>query len=305
MQRSWILIIALLIALCTLGISYSAWSQNLNIGTTNYPNTISIAQSPTVAAGSVTNLTADSATLNGLLTRLGTMTPVNVYFKYSTSTVPSDDTPTWIQAGSLSSDQSPGNAFHLDLAGLVSSTTYHFRAKAAGYWTAYSPGDSTFTTPAPSPVNVTKAPTAIDTSYTRNWTNPGNVYADDSNYARDSTSGHQVTYETFNFPTIPSGSTINGIEVIAKGYDSGTRTFDFSLSPNGGSNFYKATNPTCSFSSSESTITLGGPSDKWGRTSWSLSNFTNTNFRVRIQTNGGTGTIYLNIFWVTVYYTPP
>lgn len=50
-------------------------------------------------------------------------------------------------------------------------------------------------------------------------------------------------------------------------------------------------------------ITLGGPTDLWGKDSWSASEINSTNFGVRISSCEGEGTRYVDAVEVTVYYT--
>lgn len=65
------------------------------------------------------------------------------------------------------------------------------------------------------------------------------------------------------------------------------------LSWNGGSSW--TSEKTQTLTGSEATYTLGGSSDKWGRT-WSASNFSNSNFRVRVH-QIGSGCI-ANLDWL-------
>lgn len=53
------------------------------------------------------------------------------------------------------------------------------------------------------------------------------------------------------------------------------------LSWNGGTSW--TTEKAVTLGGSESTFTLGNGSDRWGRTSWALSDFTNSNFRARVH----------------------
>jgi hypothetical protein len=53
------------------------------------------------------------------------------------------------------------------------------------------------------------------------------------------------------------------------------------LSWNGGSSWTSAKS-TPTLSTTEQTYILGGPTDLWGRSSWTASQFSNTNFRVRV-----------------------
>jgi hypothetical protein len=124
-------------------------------------------------------------------------------------------------------------------------------------------------------------------------TNPLNAFANDSIFAIDTNSGtnnntsctnngkdkHHFYNHNFN---IPSG-TILGIQVRLDARvdaTSGSPRICVQLSWNGGSSWTTA-KQTGTLTTGEATYTLGGTSDTWGR-AWALSNFTNTNFRVRI-----------------------
>jgi subtilisin family serine protease len=124
-------------------------------------------------------------------------------------------------------------------------------------------------------------------------TNPLNAFANDSIFAIDTNSGtnnntsctnngkdkHHFYNHNFN---IPSG-TILGIQVRLDARvdaTSGSPRICVQLSWNGGSSWTTA-KQTGTLTTGEATYTLGGTSDTWGR-AWALSNFTNTNFRVRV-----------------------
>jgi hypothetical protein len=146
MKKLGLIVIVLIVVLGSLGISYASWTQGLNIG-----GSVVAATAPSVTTSNATSIGTTTATLNGNLSVVGGKSPVTVWFKYSTSaTTPDELSGTWYPAdspvsGSLSI---PGN-FSLAISGLSSSTTYHFRTKAVGYWTKYGE-DVIFTTLAPS-----------------------------------------------------------------------------------------------------------------------------------------------------------
>jgi phosphodiesterase/alkaline phosphatase D-like protein len=94
---------------------------------------------PSVATGEATDLTIDSATLNGDLTSLGTATSVNVCFEWGADSGSYDDETAILWA-------TAAETFSLDLTGLTSGTTYFFRVRADGpHGTAYS-AEGSFTT---------------------------------------------------------------------------------------------------------------------------------------------------------------
>lgn len=92
-----------------------------------------------VTTNPATNITANSAQLNGTLTEDGTDTPVQCSFEYGlTSAYGSTTTPATVTEGS---------SFSAVVSGLSRGTTYHFRAKAVGTSGATVYGaDRTFTT---------------------------------------------------------------------------------------------------------------------------------------------------------------
>lgn len=111
-------------------------------------------------------------------------------------------------------------------------------------------------------------------------------------------------YAIYGFPNlnIPSGATIDGIEVIVEGQTT-SRDFDISLWNKSNSNpdAYTSTK-TANLGSSDNTITVGGSTEQWGKT-WTNSDF-DTDFKVRVDANSGGGIASLNMIQVKVYYTP-
>ena len=148
------------------------------------------------------------------------------------------------------------------------------------------------------------------------WTDPGNAYSsDDSRASATSDSSNDVQYYNFGLPTIPAGSTINGIEVQVEGYRNNNRQAQVSLSWNNGVSYttgsgtgVKTTNVPYDNSSpyTDGTSILGGSSDTWGIAhTWSPGDFINANFRVKLNENDADWTLYVDQVQVKVYYTPP
>ena len=79
---------------------------------------------PTVRTLDATNVTADSATLNGKLVWLGSSRKVKVSFDYDLTRAYVNDTPAQTM-------DAPG-MFSIDISGLSPGTTYYFRAEALG-----------------------------------------------------------------------------------------------------------------------------------------------------------------------------
>src|SRR5690606_17024709 len=100
--------------------------------------------------------------------------------------------------------------------------------------------------------------------------------------------------------SLPTGSTIFGIEVYLEGNRSNSRTMNVSLTWNNGSSFTSSvTMPN--FGSSDATRVVGGPMDTWGR-NWTISEVSNSNFGVRVQSGSGSGNINLDHVQIKVYY---
>jgi len=99
---------------------------------------------PAVTTNAATDVTTNSATLNGDLTSMGTASSVDVYFEYGLT----------ISYGSQTTSQSVGSTgtFSAPISSLTPETTYHFRAKAVDHGTAYG-ADMQFTTIPPQPPN--------------------------------------------------------------------------------------------------------------------------------------------------------
>lgn len=149
--------------------------------------------------------------------------------------------------------------------------------------------------------------------------NPGNACADDAAFAEDtnggtanstacnSTSRDRHLFYNYGF-SIPASSTINGIEVRLDAWadsTANTPAMCVELSWNGGTSWTAAkTTPT--LGATQATFILGTASDTWGRT-WASTDFSNTNFRVRITNVAGSTAREFRLDWaaVEVTYTPP
>jgi hypothetical protein len=125
-------------------------------------------------------------------------------------------------------------------------------------------------------------------------TTPNNVYLSDNTFARDQNSGTDAStsctavtkdshvYSNFNF-AIPGGSSIDGIELQLEARTDGgggAPKMCIQLSWDGGAT-WTAAQSTTTLASVEATYLLGGSADLWGRT-WAVSDFSNSNFRVRL-----------------------
>ena len=146
-------------------------------------------------------------------------------------------------------------------------------------------------------------PSANTTNAAPSWANSQNGYASDDTYATTTNTSSWVSYADFNIPAIPTGSTINGIEVSAEGKTAG-RDIDINLSWN--NHNYTPVVIAAGFTEATDVVKLiGGATNIFGRT-WSAENFTNENFRVRATAHSFSpnGTMFsLDQIQVKVYYT--
>jgi hypothetical protein len=145
-------------------------------------------------------------------------------------------------------------------------------------------------------------------------TNPANAYLDDGLFAVDTNSGNGSStsctnarkdkHRYYNYGISIPGSTILGIEVrLDARVDStaGSPRLCIQLSWNGGSSWTSA-KQTTTLSTTEATYFLGSASDTWGRT-WSVNDFTNANFRVRIIDVASNTSRDFSLDWITVRIT--
>ncbi|MEP7137168.1 MAG: MBG domain-containing protein, partial [Chloroflexota bacterium] len=110
-----------------------------------------------------------------------------------------------------------------------------------------------------------------------------------------------IDYATFNIPTIPTGSTIDGIEIALEGTTTASN-ISVSILRNGIPSSSQAT--TFVPGGREETQILGGPNDQWGLTGWDDTHFTNGAFRVRISAGNNAG-FSIDQVQVKVHYRQP
>jgi len=150
-------------------------------------------------------------------------------------------------------------------------------------------------------------------------TTPGNAHADDTLNAVDTDSGSNTgtsctgtdkdkhRFYDYSF-SIPTGSTINGIEVrLDARADSttGTPRICVQLSWDGGTT-WTAAKTSANLTTTLATYTLGNATDTWGR-AWSVNDFSNPNFRVRLINIASNISRDFTLDWVAVrvHYTAP
>jgi hypothetical protein len=155
-------------------------------------------------------------------------------------------------------------------------------------------------------------------------TNPAtNAYADGGGYAEDVNSGsgsqtscgdsHKDRHDFFNYGiSVPSGNRIDGIEVRLDAWINSTSFFltrymCVQLSWDGGLHWTTTGTDyqTSSLSTSQHTYTLGGSGDNWGH-SWTPSELSDANFRVRVTDVASDTSRTFRLDWVAVevYYSP-
>ena len=115
-------------------------------------------------------------------------------------------------------------------------------------------------------------------------TSPGNACGNGSSYAVDANSGTNATvncsdpgkdrHRFYNYDiSLPGTATVTGVEVRLDAWadsTAGTRLMCVELSSDGGIT-WTAAQQTSNLGTSESTRTLGGSSNLWGRPSWSAT----------------------------------
>jgi hypothetical protein len=145
-------------------------------------------------------------------------------------------------------------------------------------------------------------PSTVTISGRSAWLTPTNVFNSDSVYASTAAKKKQLKLGDFNISPIQGNSTIQGIEVSVKGYQTAGRQAKVELSWDGGKTWasYK---PQTNLGASDSTVILGDSTNVWGRT-WAASEFTNARFKVKLTSTTGTGTLYIDHVLVKIYYSP-
>jgi hypothetical protein len=143
-------------------------------------------------------------------------------------------------------------------------------------------------------------------------TSPSNAHTDDTLNAVDTDSGTNTStsctdngkdkHRFYNYGfSIPTGSTIKGITVRLDAMadsTSGSPKICVQISWNGGSSWTTAKS-TPTLGTSMSTFTLGSATDTWGRT-WSVNDFSNTNFRLRVIDVASNTSRDFSLDWVAV-----
>src|SRR5215212_1409455 len=133
----------------------------------------------------------------------------------------------------------------------------------------------------------------------RGWSNPFYALASDNLYATAIRNNKFLKLTNFFIPPIPGNSTIDGIEVTVDGLTAGKQV-EVAIQGNSGG----FTSPKLTiFTSSESTLTLGGATDTWAK-SWAAIDFQNK-FTVKLTVTGTGGAVSIDHVRVKVDFTPP
>jgi hypothetical protein len=181
------------------------------------------------------------------------------------------------------------------------------------YWTYFNTKiyNAAFNSPsANAPVTINAGDNNGFASY------PTRAYSNDGLFAVDTNSGNGTgttctgndkdKHDYYNFDlSIPSGASINGIEMnlVAKADSTtGNPKMCVQLSWDGGKT-WTAAKSTSNLTTSAVTYVVGGSIDNWGRT-WSDTDFSDANFRVRIINVASSTSRDFSLDWVglKVYY---
>jgi hypothetical protein len=131
-----------------------------------------------------------------------------------------------------------------------------------------------------------KSASATGEDYSQ-WTDANQAYASDDVNATEDRNGEQQDWYNFAFG-VPSGASIDGIEVQIEGQDLDFtgNGIDLELSWDGGATYtttgYGVTNLN---QGSDQTYSFGGATDTWGR-SWTAGELSDANFRLRLTKTG-------------------
>lgn len=146
-------------------------------------------------------------------------------------------------------------------------------------------------------------------------TSPANAQADDAASAVDNNSGTSTStsctssghdrHRFLNYGiALPAGATVQGIEVRLDARvdsTSGSPKMCVQLSWDGGVT-WTAAQATSTLSTTMATRTLGGAANTWGRT-WTTSDLTDANFRVRITNVAASTSRDFSLDWIAVRVT--
>lgn len=126
------------------------------------------------------------------------------------------------------------------------------------------------------------------------------VGSDDGGTYATAASGVTNNFSNHGF-SVPGSNDVEGVAVKLE--ISGTTaagSIDVELSWDGGTS-WTSSKSTPTLTTTDAVVTLGGPSDEWGRT-WSVSEFSNANFAVRVTGVPSSNTVQIDGIQVRVYH---
>ena len=142
------------------------------------------------------------------------------------------------------------------------------------------------------------------------WATVDNAKVNDTSYATNGSgtpATHYLKATAFGF-AIPSGATINGIQVGITRKASNNAKFEYSsdnivsLVKGGTVSGDNKFNAGVKWPTSDGTVTYGTTSDLWG-TTWAYTDINASNFGVVLSANTVTATASVNFISVTITYT--
>ena len=144
-----------------------------------------------------------------------------------------------------------------------------------------------------------KSPTSSGATFNQ-WTNGGNAFANDGQYAEATEGNKYQSYEVFNFG-IPVRAVIRGIEVRCDAKAS-PETADLLIAIIRTSGDDAGAKEE-TWETEEQYHALGSSTDLWGKTPWLVTDFSNDNFSIWLITNDSERSYYLDHIQIKVYYT--
>jgi|GEM_PF-4090091 len=146
---------------------------------------------------------------------------------------------------------------------------------------------------------VSSTPDVLPTSEFGAWLNPENIYSSDNLYMIASAISAVHHLQFTGISNLVTGN-ILGIEVSVEGYRTGDTVPAYvSLSWNAG---VSTTSVSSNINSAtEAIVVHGGPSNTWGR-SWTLSELSDSNFAVVLNSGSQLDFVYLDTVTVKVYF---
>ncbi len=149
-----------------------------------------------------------------------------------------------------------------------------------------------------------KSPSATGDDYNQ-WSSPTSAYTSDNSRAKEDRNAQQQDWYNFDFG-LPAGNKINGIEVQVEGHNGlEANGVDIELSWDGGSSYTSSGKGAIwPISGSDSIQTFGEAADTWGRT-WTDSELSNANFRVKLNKKGSEDYYEFNVdhIQIKIYHT--